>query len=84
MYYDGTNLLSQGGTIIGRRNIKVSMPASFRYDTISRMHAMAANSNSGNADIPCFARAYNVRNIPNLESIPYLYTTNSLAEYCGL
>jgi hypothetical protein len=88
VYYDGINLLSHGGTIrIGRRKMKVSMPVSFRY-TIPRMRAMAANSNSGNADSPCFARACyevsRVRNIPNLESIPYLYTTNSLAEYCGL
>jgi len=89
VYYDCINLHSHGGTIrIGRGKIKVSMPASFRYDTIARMRATAANSDSGNAHIPCFARAcYEVgkgRNIPNLESIPYLYIINSMAEYCGL
>ena len=87
--YDDINLLSHGDTIrIGRGKIKVSIPASFRYDTIPKMRATAANSNSGNADIPCFARARyevgNVRNTPNLKLIPYLCTTNSLAEYCGL
>jgi hypothetical protein len=89
VYYDGINLLSHGGTTrIGKGRIKVSMPASFRYHTIPRMRATAANSDNGNADIPCFARACyeagSVRKIPNLKSIPYIYTTNSPAEYCWL
>jgi hypothetical protein len=72
VYYDGINL-SHGDTIrIWRGKITVYTPASFRYVTISRMRAMAANSNSGNADIPYFARVCNevssVRNIPNLEN----------------
>jgi hypothetical protein len=67
-----------------RERFTVSMSASLRY-TIPRLRVTAVNNNTGNADVPrSFARACNevgsVWNIPNLESIPYLYTTNSLAE----